>query len=163
MSTTPAWSHPLSRPDVASPRADVRACRRGVRDDERPALLRDALDRDDRVGAFGDDAARGDPHRLAGLQAPVGGAAGRDPGDDRKRPWCVGGPQREAVHRRAVEARQVDDGETVLGEHTARRVLQRHGLGGQGANALQDARQRLLHGQEIGHRDDATHGVRSGA
>ena len=36
----PGREHALSRPNVAAPRADVRACRRRVRDDERLALLR---------------------------------------------------------------------------------------------------------------------------
>ena len=50
----------------------------------------------------------------------------------------------------------------VLGEHAARCVIERDRLRFERPDALQDARQRLLDGQQLAHGDDATHGVRSG-
>ena len=76
--------------------------------DHRPVVVQ-LLDRDDGVCALGDDTTRGDPHRLARFQPPLGGTARGYPAHDRERPRGLGRPHRVAVHARAREARQVDE------------------------------------------------------
>ena len=107
-------------------------------------LLDNMLDRDDGIGALGDDAARRDSHRLAGLERPLGRPAGRDPEDDRQRPGRVRRADGEAVHRRARERRQVDARARVLGEHAARGLGERHRLGLERPDAREHQRERLL-------------------
>ncbi len=50
-----------------------------------------------------------------------------------------------------------------LGEHAARRLLQRDRLRGQRPDAREDLREGVVDGDGIGHGADGTHGVRSGA
>ena len=63
------------------------------------------LDRHDGVCSGRHRAARGDLHRLSGLQRPLGGYPGGDSKDDRQLSRDVLRPDREAVHRRARERR----------------------------------------------------------
>jgi hypothetical protein len=153
----------ITLPDVAAERPDVRAGPQRVGHHDGVVLLRDELDGDDGVRPLGDDASGRDRHRLAVRQGPRGGSPGGNAGDDRKRPRRVGRANREAVHRRAREARQVDRRPRVLGEHAARCLLQRDGLGGQRPDAREDLREGVVDGDGIGHGADGTHGVRSGA
>ena len=150
-----------ARADVASQRPHVVSFGDGTWNAHRAVLLAHVLDRDDGVGALGDDPARGDPHCLPGRQRARRRAPGRDAGDDRERARRVGRPQREAVHRRAREARQVDGREGVLRQHPSRSILERHRLRRERPDALQHAGERVLDGQEAGHGADGTHGVRS--
>ncbi len=92
-------------------------------------LLDDALDRDDGVGSVGHGAARRNRSSRAGRERlgrrEPGGHANRD----RQLPGRVPRAYGEAVHRRAREWRQVRSGERRLGQHPARRSLERNRLG----------------------------------
>ena len=105
------------------------------------------LDRLDGVGPGRDRRPGHDAHRLAGADRQVGPLPGPHLAHDLERhrgPRHVGRPQRVAVHRRAVERGEVEVGGDVLGEHAAKRVVERHLLGGQRLRLAQDDRERLL-------------------
>ena len=154
---SPAPTSPPADADVGSRR------RRRIEHDDVAVRSVDVLDRHDRVGAFRHDAARRDPHRLAGLEPAARGTPAATRATTGSAPGVSGGPEREAVHGRAREARQVDQRVGVLGEHPAGRLLERHGLRRERRDAGQDARERLVDGQQLGHGADGTHGVRSPA
>jgi hypothetical protein len=110
-----------------------------------------------------DDPAGRYPHCLAAVESPWRRRPRRDARDDRERPGSVGCPEGEAVHRRAREARQVDGRDCVGCEDAPGRVCDRHGLARERRGAREDAGERVLDRDWIGHGADGTHGVRSGA
>ena len=149
--------------DVAAERSHVGAGRDRVRDEHGVVLLGDELDRHDGVRALRDDPAGRDPHSLPTGERPRRGPPRGDACDDRERPRRVCRAEREAVHRRAREGRQVDSRARVLRKHPPRRLLDRNRLARQGPRAGEDLREGVLDGDEIDHGADGTHGVRSGA
>ena len=115
-------------------------------------LLVRLLERDDGVRAAG--------HRRAGHDADSGAGSyrafvevacrqlARDLEPDGVRLTGVrrvGGAHGVAVHRRVIERRDVEAGDSVLGQHLAQGVRQRLPLGLQPADECEDALQRLLH------------------
>ena len=89
------------------------------------------------------------PIASPGSSAPRRRAPGCDPKRDGQASRAVGGAERETVHRRAVERRQVNGGAARLGEHPPARVLDRDGLGGQGLDAGEDQPLGLLDRDEF--------------
>ena len=114
--------------DVTSGRTDVRSGSNWIRDFDPVVLLDNMLDRHDGVGSLGHGAPGRDLHRLAGRERAAGGQAGGDPEDDRQAAGEVAGADREAVHRRAREGRQIDTSGDVLRKHAARRGVNRDAL-----------------------------------
>ena len=86
--------------------------------------LDNVLDRDDRIRAVRDDAARRDPEGLALAQRSTRGPSGGHPLRDGQRAGRVRGPEREAVHRRGREGREVDDGMEIFRGEAAGGVAQ---------------------------------------
>ena len=74
---TPAGHHDVAGADVAASAAHVLAGPDGLRHVHGAPVVDDVLDRHHRVGALGDDGARGDPDRLAGHERASGGATRR--------------------------------------------------------------------------------------
>ena len=107
-------------------------------------MLDNILDGDDGIGTFGNDAARRDRHRLAGLERARRGQSCSDPSDDRQRAGRVGRANGEAVHRRARERRQVDRRTSILGEHASGGRAERHRLRRQAAGPRENRRERLF-------------------
>ena len=108
------------------------------------------------------DATGRDRHRLAAPRAPAPRA--RPPrlaADDRQLTRRVLGAEREAVHRGAREAWEVDRREGVLREHAPGGLGERDGLRLERLHPFEHAGERVLDGQEAGHGVDGTHGVRS--
>jgi hypothetical protein len=102
------------------------------------------LDRLDRARTLGQRRPGHDAHRLAGGHGARGPLARPHLADDDERTGHghVGGAQRVAVHRGAVERRQVGVGEDVLGQHAADGVGERHSLGRQRARLAKHERER---------------------
>ena len=135
--------------DVASARTHVRAGRHDAFGNLHLVVMLDnILDGDDGVGALGNDAAGRDRHRLAGRERALCGPPGGDLRDDGQRPGRVGRANREAVHRRARERRQVDNRARRLGEHAPPAATSGTRLRRQRPHALEDLRQRLLDRQQ---------------
>ena len=110
-------------------------------------LLRRArvLDHDDRIGAGRDRCAGEDAHAGAGPHARPRRAAGGDLAHQAQGHGAfddVLRAHRVAVHRRTVRGRQVAVGPDVLGEHEAGGLFQRQPDGRQGADVVQDQRER---------------------
>ncbi len=109
----------------------------------RDVAVRDGrvLDAQDRVGAVGQRRAGGDAERGArrerlGGDVARGHLAGHG---ERRRRIGVGRADGVAVHRRAVEGREVDDAAAVLRGDPAQRVGERHALDGQRLRDRRDA------------------------
>ena len=149
----------VARVDVPAARPHVRAVGHSLGDHDGVALVLDELDRHDGVGALGNDATRRDGHRLAGRQWALRRTSGGDVRDDGQRARRVPGANREPVHCRAPEARQVDHRVGVLREHSSGCVRQRHRLGFEWANGCEDTGERVLDGEELGHGAHATRGT----
>ena len=115
-------------------------------------MIDNILDGDDGIGPFGHHATRGDRHRLARLERARRGNARRDPGRHGKRPGRIRGTQREPVHRRAREGRQVDRRPRRLGKNAPGRLLEPHRLRGERTGPLDDQALGLLHRHQLGHR-----------
>ena len=152
--TTPGLEHGLAGLDVAAAIPDVRA--RGDRRAHLQAavLLLDELERDDGVGALRHHAAGGDAHGLARRERPHRRVARRNPAGHRERQrrvGRVGRAQRVAVHGRARERRQVDDGDGGLGEDAPGRALDRDALG---LERLRPVEHEAL---SLGERDQVSH------
>ena len=71
--------------------------------------------------------------------------------DHREQSRRVRCTQREAVHRRRVEGRQVDARFDVGGRHPPGRVLKGHLFRGKANNAFEDPTLSLFERQELGH------------
>ena len=97
------------------------------------------LEHDDRVGAGRQRRAGHDPDR--GARGERGRLAGAGEGRRRHRQLAgqVGGADREAVHRRRVEAGQGAGGDQVGGQAPAPGVGQRDVLGGERGDPFEDA------------------------
>ena len=145
--------------DVASDRPHVRSGSNGIRDLDLVVCLDNKLDRHDRVGALRHGAPGRDLHRLAGRERAVGGQAGGDPEHDRQAARQVAGADREAVHRRARERRQIDASGDVLREHAARRGGDRDALRVERAGAGEHAREGVVDGEQRWHRAHTLTGV----
>ncbi len=116
--------HEVAGTNVEARLADVRAMLDGRSDLDLVVAFDNVLDRDDRIRAVRDDAARRDPEGLALAQRPACGSPRGHPLGDGQRAGRVCGAEREAVHRRGREGRQVDDGPEVLGGEAAGSVAQ---------------------------------------
>ena len=114
-------------------------------------MLDNRLDRHDGIGAFGDDPAGGDAHRLAGLECRRCRPSGRDPRLDPKPSRRVCGPDGVAVHRGARERRQIDLRPRRLGEDAPGCVFERHALGRKRPGVLEDEALSFGDGEQIGH------------
>ena len=114
-------------------------------------MIDNNLDRDDCVGAAGNDAAGRDRHRLPRFQRPWRGNARRDARNDGQAARRVGSPQRESVHRRAGKRRQIDQGAGVLSNHSAERLRNRHPLAFERLHPLEHARLRLPEREQLRH------------
>ena len=136
--------HDVARRQVAAARAHVRASLDSHVDLHRVVMLDNVLDGDDGIGSFGNDAARRDRHRLAGLERARRGQSCSDPSDNRQRAGRVGRANGEAVHRRARERRQVDRRTSILGEHASGGRAERHRLRRQAADPRENRRERLF-------------------
>ena len=107
-------------------------------------MIDNILDGDDGIGAVRDDGAGGDRRRLPGPQFTSRRPPGRDPLDDREDRGRVDRAEREAVHRRAREGRQVDRGDRALRQHASGGLLERHALARERLCAGEDALERLV-------------------
>jgi hypothetical protein len=126
-------------------RANIRSRRNCVRDLDDVVLIGNSLELDDCIGPLGDRPAGRDPHRLARLERPSGRLARRNPLADRQPAGRVAGPHGEAVHRGAVERRQVHAGFSRLGQHAPGGQVEVDRLGLQRSNPLENEALRLLH------------------
>jgi hypothetical protein len=107
---------------------------------------------DDRVGPGRHGASGRDLHRFARLQRPIGGQACRDPVNDGEAPREIARPDREAVHRRAGERRQVDLRGDVLRQHPAGCGADLDRLRVERARPGEHAREGVVDREQRGHR-----------
>ena len=144
--------HDLSLSQVAAGGPDARTPRNGFWHFDRVVMIDNILERDDGISSVGDDASSRDPHRLARLEAALRRASRSDPETHGQRPRGVLGAQREPVHRRAVERRQVDRGRCRFRQHAADCSFDRHRLVRKPNDALEHELLRLFDRHEISHR-----------
>ena len=119
------------------------------------------LERDDGIRTLRHDTAGCDPHRLTGAERARHRGAGGDPRDHRKAPGRIRGAQRKAVHRRARERRQIDEGVCILREHAAGRLCNGHALCVERPHPLQDARLSFGEREQLRHRAQRSAAVTS--
>jgi hypothetical protein len=107
----PRLEHDVTGAHVAAAFSNIGPDRNRITNLDRVPRVLDQLERDDRVSALGNRAPGRDGHGLSGRELPVGGRTRRDPGDDGETCTCAGvlRPDREPVHRRAREGREVDE------------------------------------------------------
>jgi hypothetical protein len=108
----------LAGADVSSCRANIRSPLDGVLDLNRVVTIDNVLEGDDGIGSLGHHSTCGYAHRLSGFERTRRRRARGDPVNDRQPSRRVARAQRETVHRRAVERRQVDCRDRVIGEHS---------------------------------------------
>ena len=145
--------------DVAPDRSHVRAGRNGTRDLDRVVCLDNKLDLHDRVGAVRHSTSRRDLHRLTRGQRAICRQARGDPEHDRQAARHIRCANREAVHRRARERRQVDASDNVLGKHPARGSSDRDPLRSERTRAGEHTREGFVDGEQRWHRTHTLTGV----
>jgi hypothetical protein len=143
--------HHCSHAHVSGARADVRARLSRVPDLDRAVVLEGALDRYDRIRSLRHRASGRNPCRSAQWQRPRPGTTCRDPRRDGKRPRRIRRAEREAVHRRARERRQIDRGESGLGEHAVGRLAQLDGFRREAPRPLENPLESRLDREELTH------------
>ena len=141
----------VAETNVPASRANVLSSRNRVRDLDLVVLIDNSLELNDRVGPFRDRPTGRDPHRLAGLERSSGRLPRGDPIADGQPAGGIAGPEGKAVHRRAVERRQIHARRGRLGQHAPGGCVERDRLGLQRASALENQALRLLDGQERSH------------
>ena len=119
--------------------------------DQAVAVILDDLERNDRVGAVRHGPSRGDARSRAGWNRAGGRSTRGDAKSDRQLTRYVGRAHGEAVHRRAGERGEVDDGPSGLSENPSEGVLERDGFDGKEVGVLEDPRERLLDRQQFWH------------
>ena len=138
-----AASTPVSRDETVLRRGkgDVGSRRDGSADDKLLADHIGVLNHHHCLRAARDDGSRGDGNRRPRDDGAIGIHAGQYRGPDELQgpravfagPECVLGPNREAVHIAAVEARHVDRRDDIFGQDSAQRRGKRHWLRGKRA------------------------------
>jgi hypothetical protein len=123
-------------------------CNPGCDGDALLAVL-DELYRDDCVRSVRNRAARRDTCRGTRRQRARRRPPRSDAKGDRKLSRCIDCPDREPVHRRAGEGREIDPRACRLPEHSSVRLFERHRLGGERRRVGEDLLERLLDGQQL--------------
>ncbi len=156
----PGPQHEVARVDVLPTVTDVPALGGAQPEGHGLGAPVAVLDGDDGIGPLRQGRAGHDPHRSAGLEDVAAGVTGGDVAVDRQVDRGVGSGGRDVgrahgipIHRGVGEARQVRPRDDVAREDPAQGGADADPLGRQRGEGGEDAREVVLDGQQVRHRD----------